>query len=814
MTQPSKAITRADLINLGRAAKPWDYLPIAIEALKAVPNDCGLRFLTAANFVAVGLRTAAGEQLEVLRASGPEAEAHPDVAKLAEAIEQLPDDRVPTADAHQIAMRNIRALRANRPHLSSPIAAGLAGWAALNASGSIERFRAADANVVLRQGGDWQLLADLKSVARAFVQQHLPEANAASSLVKPIVIEGARPPWLLISAMQATPRTAIGYQPRVVLVQEHPLDLIEGLAAIDFAVELTDPRLHVEIGPGAASKLEQWLLGRNRTQIAGLVVTTPGTTKAASPSVGEAVQAVVRVQEDEHRALQLSVDRRYAQRTPAWWAHRFSESLAGRAEPLRVLIPTSVYSTFVQHSAADLAHALNTKGYSAQVLKESNRNEMLATTATLEAIDRLEPDLVLMINHTRRVPIGSLLPDGLPVVTWVQDSAPEVFAPDAARAVGPLDFVVGHLLDRVREQFSARPGQSLALPVPVSASKFSSEPIDAALRAETECDVSIATHQSQTPSQFVSQWLDGQQDAKLRTMGERVSADLMKWLETGDGRVVSSANRFVNEAVERATGHREPGTIDRLLHGLAMPLADRVLRHRAALWCAHLARRRGVRFALWGNGWGQSPELARYARGPAAHGEQLRAIYQASGVHLHVSAHTLIHQRVVECALSGGLPVCYLLDAAIPYLRSRMEPELVHATPVRTDSDGTQYFSADATPLARAYTALCKAAHVPADVYLDKHERAKIERGEARPAPEHLDPSWLLGDLPAIGYRTLDQLADRIDRARDPQWRAARSSVIAERVREHFTHEALIGPLFAMMERSLQERLDAAEVAA
>ncbi len=814
MTQPSKAITRADLINLGRAGKPWDYLPIAIEALKAVPDDGGLRFLTAANFAAVGLRTAAGEQLDVLKAAGPQAEAHPDVVKLATAIESLPDDRVPIADAHQTAMRNIRALRANRPHLSSPIAAGLAEWSALNASGSVERFRAADGNVVLRRGGGWQLLADLKSVARAFVDQHLPKANSAGSLVKPILIEGASPPWLLISAMQATPRTAIGYQPRVILVQEHPLDLIEGLAAADLSTELTAPRLHIEIGPDAASKLESWLLGRKLTQVAGLVVTTPGTTRAASPSVSEAVQAVVRVQEDEHRSLQASVERRYAPRTPAWWAHRMSESLAGRSEPLKVLIPTSVYSTFVQHSAADLAHALNSNGYRAVVLKESNRNEMLATTATLEAIDRLEPDLVLMLNHTRRVPLGSLLPDGLPVVTWVQDSAPEVFAPGAVRADGPLDFVVGHLLHRVTEQLGVKPGQSLALPVAVNAAKFHDGPLDHSLRNETACDVSIATHQSQTPQQFAQRWLDEQQDRALRTMGERVSANLMKWLETGDGRVIGPAKRIVRETVEDATGHRDAAMIDQLRYGLAMPLADRVLRHRVAHWCAHLARHQGVRFALWGNGWDEHPTFARYARGSAAHGEQLRAIYQASGAHLHISAHTLVHQRVAECALSGGLPLCYLSDAAATPLRSRMQAELMSAMPVRTDADGTQHFSADATPLARQYAALCGAANVPADIFLDASLRAQIETGSARPVPEHLDPAWLMGDMAAVGFTTLDQLAGRIERASDPQWRSAYAAPIMARAAERFTHSAMIEPMFQMMARSLASRRQAAEVAA
>src|SRR5262249_16387321 len=110
-------------------------------------------------------------------------------------------------------------------------------------------------------------------------------------------------------------------------------------------------------------------------------------------------------------------------------------------------------------------------------------------------------------------------------------------------------------------------------------------------------------------------------------------------------------------------GLEDAGTRARalVLRTYAFPMADRMLRHQTAAWAASLARERGWRLRLYGRGWDTAAAFEEFARPGIAHGEALRACYRAAAAHLHVSAHTLTHQRVMECALSGGLPLCRLL---------------------------------------------------------------------------------------------------------------------------------------------------------
>src|SRR4051812_16397801 len=87
----AQSLTRDDVLRLGQAGRPWEFLGVAARALDQAPGDQGLRFLVAANLARLGLGTLAREQLEALPR---EAMGHPDVAALAGAIGSLPSDVV------------------------------------------------------------------------------------------------------------------------------------------------------------------------------------------------------------------------------------------------------------------------------------------------------------------------------------------------------------------------------------------------------------------------------------------------------------------------------------------------------------------------------------------------------------------------------------------------------------------------------------------------------------------------------------------------------------------------------------------------
>jgi hypothetical protein len=56
--------TREEIVRLGQAGQPWDFLPVCWQVLRVAPGDDGLRLLAAANLARLGLRTAALEELE------------------------------------------------------------------------------------------------------------------------------------------------------------------------------------------------------------------------------------------------------------------------------------------------------------------------------------------------------------------------------------------------------------------------------------------------------------------------------------------------------------------------------------------------------------------------------------------------------------------------------------------------------------------------------------------------------------------------------------------------------------------------------
>ena len=65
-TGASGSVTRGQILALGQADRPWEFVGLAHRALAAHPSDAGVRFLLAANYAKLELRTAASEQIALL----------------------------------------------------------------------------------------------------------------------------------------------------------------------------------------------------------------------------------------------------------------------------------------------------------------------------------------------------------------------------------------------------------------------------------------------------------------------------------------------------------------------------------------------------------------------------------------------------------------------------------------------------------------------------------------------------------------------------------------------------------------------------
>ncbi|MDX2132028.1 MAG: hypothetical protein SFY69_08250 [Planctomycetota bacterium] len=804
---PSRAsLSRDDLVRIGRDGRPWEFLPLAAAALALAPADHGLRFLAAANLARLGLKALAEELLLSL----PDAvRDHPDIRGLASALSALPRDLL----SPDVRMHTLRTNLDACPALAASLHEHLGAWT-LRQPG-VEWYRALDGTIVRRAAAapraDLRVLAWLANAraqgVAAAKSLRPPDALYAS----PAVIEGLDPPWTLLEAWRATMPDSNGYRPRLWVVQADPGEALDGLASADLREPLADARVRVLVGPDAGARLRADLASRHAEILPGLVLSSPFVRARVSPALGEVLSASLEAQGRELDTLHARVQARYAPRDRAFWAARYDAARAG-GPPLRVLVPISRHSTFVRHAADDLARALRDAGCVCEVLTEPDAHARLSAVAYVEALDRLDPDLIVLVNFTRRA-IGEAIPANVPFVTWIQDAMSHLLDAEEGRAQGPLDLVAGHLLPELFGTFGYPRERTLAFPVVASEAKFHDAPVDPALAARLACDIAFVTHHSEAPEAMLARLLAGvERGGPRRATLERI------WQRTREH--VAGASPAPGDAEVRAIaldelrrelGADPPGALlAHVTRSFALPLADRLLRHQTIAWASDICERRGWRLRLYGRGWDAHPAFARWAHGDLEHAETLRAAYRCAGVTIHASITTTTHQRVMECALSGGLPVCRLLKPDFDDLTFRAALEASRREEPTVCHVGTRLGGhlAHDHPECRDLMDARRGLGLTTDDCIwvsERRRRIYLER-DILPAFE-TTPQWLLGGLGEGAFRDapgLERLAERA--IGDGAWRRARSSGIASRVRTRYTHRVFARSLLGFVHGALASR--------
>lgn len=634
--------------------RPWRALATAAERLELDPSDSHAREAAVRASIRLGLKSIARELL---------AGASPALtAEMREGVESLPDDRAMTDRLIGTCRRNLAVLSAR----------GLGSWEAFGrwseSLAAREPIISLDGNVLFRDGktgsiGRWGPIADLAGVARQFMRDHPVRVEV---FPKPMLIEGLATPWLLIEAYRATPRTRDGYSSRLYVGEAEETVALDGLAVADLSRELSDERVEVFVGAGAVDRLRSALESRIDLAPVGHFASFTGR----GGEFRRVVEDLLRAQAARLESLRGRVASLYGSRDRTWWARRYT-SAPDSGRPMRVLLPTSIYSTFVQHSARDLAESFRGMGWDARVLIEPTAHDRLTSLSYLEALASFEPDLIVSINYPRTHLAGAI-PQTIPVVCWIQDAMPHLFSMETGRSHGDMDFVAGHLFPELFEQFGYPRERTLPMPVVASARKFTPAPVATSLRARFECEIAMASHHSETPEAMHRRMCreagTGRTSAVFESLYPEVQAAVR---ECATQPLLPRLHWATQRIIREQLGEADDRTATLLVRQYAQPMADRMIRHETLAWAAEIAQRRGWRLRLFGRGWEAHPTLAAFAGGELAHGEELRASYQCAAVHLHVSANWPLHQRVMECVLSGGLPVCRVKMDDLGMMRNR-----------------------------------------------------------------------------------------------------------------------------------------------
>jgi hypothetical protein len=591
----------------------------------------------------------------------------------------------------------------------------------------------------------------------------------------------------------------------LLVVQADATEFLNGLALADLRPVLAQERTVVMVGPGAGERLLEEMRSRLAGRLSGAYI--PVSPNRVSPPVPSILERAETEQLSEHERLVGEVGRLYAGRDAAWWRARLSDGA-----PLRVLVPSCRYTTFVKHASGDLVEALERMGHTAELLIETDDSFRFSTLAYLRAIARLQPDVMILTNYMRQH-IGEWVPATLPVVCWIQDAMPHQFDAAVGAKQGRYDFIVGHIWPELTQQFGFPKGRKLAMPVVASPAKFRPEPSDPELLRRYACEMAMATHQSEPPERMHERLIT---EAGRGTPIQRVFEELRPLVfELGRAPhsryVFSTIDDAALEALRTHLGvEPNPKALTMVRMNYCRALADRVLRHQTLQWAAELAEERGWRLAIYGRGWDSHPTLARYARPELPHGEHLRAAYQAAAVHLHASINTVIHQRVMECALSGGVPLCrptfemfrQIHMHALRTVAGREAPTV--CDPVTREHG---HFIAD-HPEAAAYIALTQRLGRPSDAFFwvaDKFRGSRQAPMTVLPLEESNTAAWLLGDLGELTFESKRRLGELVERAKDsPPWRAGWSASIASRVRDRYTHDILARRVLGLVRESFE----------
>lgn len=797
---PHATITLPQILALGSQHKPWAFVPVARQALPQTAFDPELWFLLASNLADLGLRTLALDELNALVAKRPHAGRMPRVVELRERIAKLPDDRVPADELRSNAQRAQRALAERGIDLS----ADFERWS--DSIAGTEAFRASDGNIVRRLGQTLMHFGDQIGAARQIGSEHI--AKAADSPA-PFLIEGLDPPWLLIELASRTPRLESGYQPGIRVVQRDPSEFFDGCALADISGILREERVESFIGDDAGEQFARALARDAGTPIAGPYMPLRSLRLSCTPAVSEIVRTELERQNAAHAAHLERIHTRDAERDEAYWRGRLTSALSGEAKPLRVVIATCRFTTVLGSMGADLAESLRKLGCEVKLLIEPSDHRRLSPLGYSRVLDEFDPDLILAPNYTRRdlekvitgqshaPPESRVLPAGVPFAVWVQDAMPHLLTTSAGASIGPLDLAVGYVSHEMIDDFGYPREAVLPSHLVASAAKFDPSRIDPELAKSSACDVAMMTHHSETPEAL--------RDRLLSELASSPSVRRqMESLIPSLDEIASNpyANPGINLAVRRLFGSLEAldhESREMLIQNFGMRYVDRKLRHEVVGWCSEICERRGWMFRLYGRGWEKHPRFVEHALPALDHGGALTAAYNAAGLTLHVSAFGSFHQRLVECALAGGVPLFRrTLDsdkvaaryALLRHLRDHEPDEVLDPG----DGKGTVMWfecgsSIETAHCTRYWQRMGRESDgrvVVRDTILG------VGAGAAMPVVPEADANWLLGGPDGSSFASADEIEQYIETLHEhPRWRADKSAGIRSRAIGFHTHDAL-----------------------
>ncbi len=381
---------------------------------------------------------------------------------------------------------------------------------------------------------------------------------------------------------------------------------------------------------------EQYLAGA----LAGELV-VPEDLLVFDAHVARGVRSVARRLQTRLANIVNDVNVAYAASATGW---------AGAERPRAVLLATR-FSPVLPHCARDVARVLERAGWETCCLIENHESDVMTPVRIAQTIQSFRPHLMMGFNRFRVDDVG-VLPEELVYLTWLQDIVPSIESGNMREHIGQRDFVM-----------TAYESTSRVLGVPASSTFrcqcFARMPEFDEAPHETmfEHDIVYLSNAGYTDA-----WIEDRTQIWARhqrlswpTVRELLH-DMRARYEADDafgssGELGTWLCARLGLDADDATGiHRWSSCL-----GYAYTAFHR---YQSLRWAIAGARERGLRVAIYGDGWSKRPEFRAYFRGKTEKGYEGERIQRVSRFTLVAEPNpALAHWRGLECARAGGFPI-------------------------------------------------------------------------------------------------------------------------------------------------------------
>lgn len=791
-----QTLTLDSLLAMGRTGNPTQFIQLASSVLAQGAEHDGLRLLTVQRLAECGLFHRAAALAEGLSSA---VQAAPDYANLRHALEtNVPDGRVPWQRFAEQYVANLDVLRQRYD------------WADQVA----EAWQAAQPHLELHVTRDeqWQVYDCRRGATGAWCPSfgnHRPRPPAAEVAVQfrnqvtvPFVIEGVglgyHLPWL----HTATADTMLGASALVYQVEASLTALAVAMHLHDWRELIADPRVRLCAGPQAYDQFAHWLdTERWNFPPVTIIAATPWDPRTAGRA-----QAIMRASAERDAVRQASLEKEvrtlYEGRDGQWWHRRFTAALAGEGPPLRVLGMTSRFTTVLQYSARDALAGFAEAGCQTRMLIEPDDHSRISPRQRLETVREFEPDLLLIIDHTRYKQKLSHL-DNLPVITWIQDRLPWLFSRETSENLGPLDFCMGFCRDELVRDYGYPADRFLATEMATRPAAL--RPVDdeteRAAAARLGCDVAYATNCFPAPDQFHADFRSRQHEI-VRKLVDVAYEDLCAYAARNKLNGGFAGERYLNRRARSLGLELSTAIVTEITGVFVRPLIDRLLRLQTIEWAAQWAEETGHRFHLYGNGWDTHPRFGRYARGFLTHGPELGAAFRSAKVNLHSGCNTALHQRVLDGLAAGGF---FLLRRHADDLDYEIKNALKAAVRERHLQPNDLFRGQELPPpLDEQWTTILRMRGAnpdePVQITQDIIDWAQADaRRRSDPTASEIWP-----DLDRITFATRDEFFERLSRFHgDDEARATIAARMREQMLAVYGYQALVRRVLGWLAQEL-----------